>query len=120
MGPSFVGLTNLSYSLGITPLFLDQYSYENSGIPSHINPILSNNDSISLFNIFLLVILTPLIVALIFKVVAGNKGSDKDHQVMDKVWKYSLASYTYYGLLLLAYGELASLLLNLRHFSIGT
>jgi len=35
---------------------------------------------------------------------------------MYRAWKYTLGSYTFYGLLFLAYGELASLAVSARYF----
>ena len=39
---------------------------------------------------------------------------------MERAWKYTFGTYTFYGLLFLAYGAFACFALNLRYFSAGT
>ena len=84
-------------------------------MPTHIKPVLSSNDSISLINIFLLVIFVPIIVGIIFKILSVTK-YEEEGRYIERAWKFSFGSFLYYGLLFLAYGELASLALNFRYF----
>ena len=84
-------------------------------MPIHIQPVLSSNDSISLINIFLLVIFVPIIVGIIFKILSVTK-DEEEGRYIERAWKFSFGSFLYYGLLFLAYGELASLALNFRYF----
>ena len=114
MGPAFEGLRSLRYSMGLTPLSEGQYYYEDSSIPSHINPVLSSRDSVGLINIFLLVLIVPLVVGLVLKVLSVT--ACEGNWAVQRAWKYSLGSFLFYGLLFLAYGQLASLSLGLRHF----
>ena len=84
-------------------------------MPTHIKPVLSSNDSISLINIFLLVIFVPIIVGIIFKILSVTK-YEEEGRYIERAWKFSFGSFLYYGLLFLAYGEPASLTLNFRYF----
>ena len=43
----------------------------------------------------------------------------KDSRHVERVWKFALASYTYYGLLFLSYGLISSLFLSVRYFKKG-
>ena len=83
-------------------------------MPTHIKPVLSSNDSVSLINIFLLLIFVPIIVGVVFKILSVTKYEGV--RSVDRTWKFSFGSFLYYGLLFLAYGELASLALNFRYF----
>ena len=76
MGPTFAKLTNLKYSLGITPIFSNQYYYEDSSSVIHMRPLLHVNDSVGLVNIFLLVIVIPVVMGVVFKVVALKSFKD--------------------------------------------
>ena len=44
----------------------------------------------------------PMIVAIVLKVVSTNVF--KDNHTLGKAWKYTLGTYSYYGILFLAYG----------------
>ena len=114
MGATFSGLRNLRLSLGVTALTEHEYYYEDNTIPTNIRFILSNRDSISLVNIFLILIFGSLITTIILKILTTTKYSE--NRLMDRAWKYCLGSYTFYGLLLLAYIEFSFLILNLRFF----
>jgi hypothetical protein len=114
MGPTYVGLKYLSYSLGITVLNQSKYYYEDSTVPTHIQTLLHNNDSISLINIFLLIAFIPTLISVVLKILSVTVC--KDSRRIQKAWKYALGTFTYYGLLFLAYGEFASFALNLRYF----
>ena len=114
MGPTFEALLNLQYSLGITPRSSDTYFYEDSNIPVNIRPLLTHRNSLSLVNIFLIVIFGPIISGIVIKILSATKYSD--NRLVDRAWRYAFASFFFYGLIFLAYVELASLSLNLRYF----
>ena len=114
MGPAFEGLRSLRLSMGLTPLSEGEYYYEDNSIPSHIVPVLSSRDSIGIINIFLLVLIVPLVTGLVLKILSAT--ACEGHWAVQRAWKYSLGSFLFYGLLFLAYGQIASLALGLRHF----
>ena len=101
MGPTFAQLVNLIYSLGITPIFSNQYYYEDSNSAIHLRPLLHINDSISLINVFLIIIGGPIVMGTIFKVISAR--FYKDTSFSNKAWKYSFGTFLFYGLLFLAY-----------------
>lgn len=111
-GPTYNGLQYLGWSLGATPFLRSTYFYESASLPYPVRSMVSSSDSISTYNIFLLVLVVPLLAALIFKVISGADSSGKK----SKLWKYTLGSYTFYGLMFLAYGELSILVLNVRRY----
>ena len=104
--------------MGITPLFEGQYYYEDANIPSHIKPILSSRNSISLINIGLLVIFIPTLTGVILKIL--SKSCYKKSRMVDRAWRYSFGTFLFYGLLFLAYAELSSLTLNFRYLTVDT
>ena len=114
VNPTFDSLRYLDLSLGITNIFPDDYNYESSSIPAHIKPLISSWDCISSFNIFLGVVLCPLLVGVILLIL--SKTAYKDNNKVGKAWRYAFGTFTYYGLLFLAYGVLASLFVNFRYF----
>ena len=61
-----------------------------------------SNNPIHSINIFLAVVFVPLLVALVLKILSVTKYSNST--VIEKAWKYALVSYTFYGILFLAYG----------------
>jgi len=95
-------LLKLSLPLGVTILSNSSYIYEESTVPRNILPLLPSDTPFTLINIFLLLIILPLLVSLICKILSIS--IYKDSFLLEKIWKYSLGSYTYYGILLLAYG----------------
>jgi len=113
-GPTYEGLLNLSYSLGLTTLFKTDNYYEDSELPTNIHPLLYASNPINLINILLIVLFGPLLIGLILKIVSSTIRKDSTH--LQKAYKYSIGTYTYYGILFLAYGELACLAVNLRYF----
>lgn len=87
----------------MTLLSQNSYHYEDStDIPPHIQTILQEYGSISLINIFLVVLILPLLIALILKVVSCTIA--KQNLKIEKSYKYALGTFTYYGILFLAYG----------------
>lgn len=65
-------------------------------------------------NAFWIFILGPLIFALILNILSKTKCKEK--KVFQDGWRYALGTFTYYGIFLVAYGQFASLGLNLRFF----
>ena len=111
LGPTYVSLSKLTFALGITNLA----NSKDSSTPAHLKSVLPVSDSISLVNICLVLFVVPLIVSLILKI--ASKTCQKDSHKIHRAWKYALGSYTYYGLLFLAYSQFAALTLSLRYFS---
>lgn len=107
-------LKYLNLSLGVTAisqLFYEEYST----FPIHANPIFTGRNSISSINLFLVVVLAPVLVGIILKLASLSKKYEK-RRIVHYGAKYALGSFTLYGLFFLAYGEFASLALNLRYF----
>ena len=75
--------------------------------------IVSNNifDCLNIFFIFLII---PLVLALILKLLSTYKYQDKP--MLKLVWKNSIGTFTFYGILLLAYGQVSSLAGNAKYF----
>lgn len=113
--PSYSGLKYLGWSLGATPFTRTEYFYEDTNIQYSTRSELANFNCISTFNIFLLVILIPLGLAPILKKLAGTSCLESGRYT--NAWKYTLGSFTFYGLLFMAYGMFVSLGLNIRHFN---
>ena len=114
-GPTYEGLSNLSYSLGVTALFgRENYYYEDSELPIHVRTLIQTSSSFQLINVFLMILMLPILTGMVLKILA--KTVYKESVRVDKSWKYAIASFTYYGILFLAYGELACLALNIRYF----
>jgi hypothetical protein len=114
MGPSYVGLSNLGFSLGISVLSWRKYSYEDSPMPTHIGTLLPAYDVLASINIAIAVIVAPLLVALVAKILSLTCFRQKP--TIERTWKNSFGTFTYYGLLFLAYGEFSCLVLNLKDF----
>lgn len=76
---------------------------------------MASNDSISTFNFFLGTVFIPLILAAVFKIISQTTW--KDPVKMKKACKYALCSFTFYGLMLLSYGEFTVLTIDIRYFS---
>lgn len=105
LGPTFYSLRYLDVSLGITSILSDGYRYESSSLPAHLKPIVPNRDCISSFNIFLGVAICPLFVGGILAILALT--ACKENKNIGQAWRYSFGTFTYYGLLFLAYGIIA-------------
>ena len=73
MGPTYSGLLNLTPSLGITAIFQSSYDYEDSRIPTHLQPLLRIDNFIGLINIFLVVTILPPLVAIVLKILSVTK-----------------------------------------------
>ena len=102
----------MGLALGITDI---DGSTGSQNVPSHIGNLLPTSNTISLINIFLLFFFAPLVTSLVLKICSLTCHSDSPR--VHRAWKYALASYTYYGLLFLAYGQFATLTLSVRYFS---
>ncbi len=63
-------------------------------------------------------IVIPLLLAVVLKILAGV--ACKDSILMQRVWKNSLGTYTFYGMLFLAYGYLSLLAIDAKYFSAET
>ena len=61
-----------------------------------------------------MVIVVPVLAGVIFKILSVTKYEGV--RSVERAWKFSFGSFLFYGLLFLAYGELASLALNFRYF----
>jgi hypothetical protein len=75
--------------------------------------IVSNNifDCLNIFFIFLII---PLVLALILKLLSTYKYQDKP--MLKLAWKNSIGTFTFYGILLLAYGQVSNLVGNAKYF----
>ena len=71
MGSTYPGLKYLSLTLGITS-FHNYYYYEDTKVPLHIRTIVTSNNTIYFINIFLLVILIPIIVGIVIKILSAT------------------------------------------------
>lgn len=88
--------------MGITHLSQNSYHYEDStDIPPHIQTILQDHGSLNI-NIFLILLILPLLAALALKV--ASRTIAKQNLKIEKSYKYALGTFTYYGMLFLAYG----------------
>jgi hypothetical protein len=115
--PTFNGLTYLSWSLGATPFLFDQYHYEDTAVAETARSTYLSTDSISTINVFLAALVFPLLVSAILKILSAT--SCRESRSVTRGWKYSLGSYTFYGLMFLALGEFTSLGLTLRHWEMS-
>jgi hypothetical protein len=115
MSPLFVGLRGLGLSLGITDLTNSKDSDQSSTVPTHLRILISTSNTLSLISIALCVVLAPILVSLVFKVL--SKTVCRDNRKVERAWKYSLGTFTFYGLLYLAYGEFACLAFSLKYFA---
>jgi hypothetical protein len=114
MGPTYVGLKNLSYTLGIAVLSRDKYYHEDTSVPANLRTIIPSSSPATRINFALIVIVVPVLAGLVFKILSVT--CCKQSRRSRRAWKYSLGTFTYYGLLFLAYGELACLTVSLKYF----
>lgn len=54
----------------------------------------------------------PIIIGVVLLILSLKM---KGH-FFQKAWKYALGTFTFYGLLFLAYGEISLMALNIRHY----
>jgi len=59
-------------------------------------------------------IIIPLLTSLILKFL--SKTVFKENYAIERSWKYALGTFSYYGMLFLAYGEFACFALSVRYF----
>ena len=100
--PTYDGLKYLGWALGATTIFRKQYFYEDTQLPYTVRSQFDGTDSISTFNVFLGAVFVPLLMALVLKVLSVTVY--KGRRRVEKAWKYSLGTFTFYGLMFLAYG----------------
>ncbi len=111
---TFDSLFPLSLSLGITKLFFPSYRYESSDLPYWIKAQVNTQNLIHSINYFLLVIVLPILTGVVAKIISAK--CLPENKVVEKIWKNCLGTYTYYGLLFLAYGQFSQLAVNSRYY----
>jgi hypothetical protein len=84
-------------------------------LPSHVQGHFLSRDCLNAFNISLAVVALPLLTAAVLRLLGAV--ACKESRLVDRAWRLTLGSYTYYGLLFLAYGVLAFLVVDLRFFA---
>ena len=113
MNPTVAALEPLSLSLGLVPL-IKGYKYEISNLSPHFKYLFLTNGLLDGQNVFLILVLVPMSLALVVKLLSDYKYKDK--QLLKFVWKNSLGTFTFYGILMLAYGQFSYLAVNARQF----
>ncbi len=72
-----------------------------------------SRNPLQLVNIFLIVLLGPLIVGVILKILAVTKF--KESRLFDRGWMYSFGTFTFYGMMFLSYAYLSMFITNFLH-----
>lgn len=75
---------------------------------------LNGINPLSTFNVFLVALFGPLISALVLKVLSIT--AYKGNRYVERAWKYSLGTFTFYGLMFLSYGQFIALALSIRSY----
>jgi hypothetical protein len=114
LGSTYVGLRHLSFSLGIVVPSQEKYYHEDTSVPRYFRTIIPSSSTATIINGALLVVIVPVIASLVFKILSVT--CCKQTRRIHRAWKYSLGTFTYYGILFLAYGELACLAISVRYF----
>ena len=68
-------------------------------------------------NIFLFSLITPVIVGIVLKILSSTKY--KDNILFHRGWMYAFGTFTFYGVMFLAYGELLIFITNLRYIDLA-
>jgi hypothetical protein len=117
LGPSYVGLSNLGFSLGMAVLSREKNYHEDTSVPANFRTLIPSNNTATLINGALIVVIVPALASLVFKILSVT--CCKEVRRVHRAWKYSLGTFTFYGLLFLAYGELACLAISIKYFKSG-
>jgi hypothetical protein len=113
MPPTIAALKPLTVSMGLTPL-IQGFVYEDSSISPNFKYVLLNRNVLSCVNIFLLLFVVPVIGAIVVKIVADTKYPGR--LFPQYIWKNTLGTFSFYGLLFLAYSTFAYLVVDIYHF----
>ena len=113
MNPTMAALEPLSLSLGLIPL-VKGYKYEISSLSPHFKYLFLTHGLLDGQNIFLLLVFVPMLAALVVKLLSDYKYKDKP--LLKFVWKNCLGTFTFYGILMLAYGQFSYLAVNAKQF----
>ena len=81
---------------------------------NNIKSFISHKDTLAFINVFLLVLLVPVIVGVVFKILSVT--SYPDNRLVEKASKYSFGSFFYYGLLFFAYASFTFLFIHIQSF----
>ena len=73
-----------------------------------------SNNIFDCYNIFLIFLMLPLIIALILKILSATKYKDK--HTLKLAWKNAVGTFTFYSILLLAYGQGSYFIGNAKYF----
>jgi len=114
MPPAMAALEPLSLSLGLIPL-VKGYKYEVSSLSPHFKYLFLTNGLLDGQNICLVLVFVPMLTALVVKLLSDYKYKDKK-PILRYVWKNSLGTFTFYGILMLAYGQFSYLAVNAKQF----
>jgi hypothetical protein len=112
--PVMAAMQSLSLSIGLTCLPKD-YKYEPSNLSPHMKLLMLSNNIFDCENISLMFLLCPLILALILKLLSEFKYKNKSSFKL--AYKNSVGTFTFYAILLLAYGQVSYFVGNAKYFS---
>lgn len=111
MGPTMAALDPLSLSLGLIPL-VKSYKYELSSLEPHFKFLFLTDGLLDGQNICLVLVFLPMIGALVVKLLADYKYTD--NPLLRYAWKNCLGTFTFYGILMLTYGQFSYLAVNVK------
>ena len=119
MSPTFGSFRIFILTLGATPIYQPATYYEYTELPEYLKNIEINRNTFCFINYFLIFLILPFITGLIFKCVALNILSKPGTVMIHRSWQNTLGTFMLYPIVLLTYGFMLCLAVNLRYFQLS-
>ena len=116
MSPTFGSFRIFILTLGATPIYQPATYYEYTELPEYLKNIEINRNTFCFINYFLIFLILPFITGLILKCVALKISSKPGTVMIHRSWQNTLGTFMLYPIVLLTYGFMLCLAVNLRYF----